>query len=152
MLKKGSGVLIVLISMSFWSNLSAQTTYDSAPIDPRLKAIELLEQLAGAIDPGAFLNSWTSEEQRKWSSDLSNAQDAASIARNITFLSEFIKPEKYKEQFSLAQLKAITSRAQKYGDVAYAMTMLEEGLAEEAFVNSWVSMESSWKSELTLVK
>ncbi|MDF2455497.1 MAG: hypothetical protein K0R51_1490 [Cytophagaceae bacterium] len=143
-------LIAVLMICSFATQ--AQTASSSAPIDPLLKGKDLMEQLVAALDASTFLNSWTSEQRAQWKSELSQASDAVALSKSASYLSEYIKPGKYKEQFSLAQLKALAAGTKNYGDVANVLATLESGLATEAFSNGWISQEASWLSELSLVK
>jgi len=145
-------ILIAVLLICSFGNTQAQTASSSAPIDPLLKGKGLLEQLVAALDASTFLNSWTSQQRAQWNKELNNAGDAVALAKSASYLSEYIKPGKYKEQFSLAQLKALASGTKNYGDVANVLATLESGLATEAFTNDWVSKEASWLSELSLVK
>jgi hypothetical protein len=134
-------------------SVQAQTVSSgAAPVNPLLKGKGLLEQLAASIDASAYLNSWTSQARAQWSNDLSNASDAVTLAKCASELSEYIKPGKFKPQFSLAQFKSLASGTKNYGYASNALATLESGLAEEAFSNDWVSKEPSWLSELKLVK
>lgn len=145
-------LLIAALLICSLANVQAQTASSSAPIDPLLKGKDLLQQLVAALDASTFLNSWTSQQRAQWHSELSQATDAVSLAKSASYLSEYIKPGKYKEQFSLAHLKSLAAGTKNYGDVANVLATLESGLATEAFTNGWVSQESSWLSELSLVK
>lgn len=140
-----------LLMCSVW-NTQAQTVSPSAPIDPLLKEKGLLEQLVASLDASTFLNSWTSQQRAQWKAELNQANDAVALSKCTSYLSEYIKPGKYKEQFSLAQLKSFAAATKNYGDVAIVLATLESGLTSDAFTNDWVSKESSWLSELSLVK
>ncbi len=144
-------LLIAMLMVSF-ATAQAQTASSSAPIDPLLKGKDLLAQLVASLDASTFLNSWTSEQRAQWKSELSQAADAVALSKCASYLSEYIRPAKYKEQFSLAHLKSLASGTKNYGDVANVLATLESGLASEAFTNGWVSKEASWLGELSLVK
>ncbi|MDB5255355.1 MAG: hypothetical protein JWM14_50 [Chitinophagaceae bacterium] len=146
---------MAIVWFAAFTFLSAQAQTPSsgaAPIDPLKKGKGLLEQLVSSIDASTFLNSWTSQARAQWTSELTNATDAVTLAKCVSELSEYIKPGKFKQQFSLAQLKSLASGTKNYGDVANAMATFESGLASEAYSNDWVSKEPSWLSELKLVK
>lgn len=144
--------MVCLAAFTFLTAQAQNPSVSSAPIDPLLKGKDLLGQLISSFDASTFLNSWTSEARAHWNSELNNASDAVTLAKCASELSEYIKPVKFKPQFSLAQFKSLASGTKNYGDVANVLRTLESGLAEDAYSNGWVSREPSWLGELTLVK
>lgn len=144
--------IAVLVLCSALSVQAQKSSAGSAPIDPLLKGKDLLGQLVASFDASTFLNSWTAQDRAKWNQELTNASDAIFLARCVSELSGYIRPVKFKEQFSLAQLKGMASATKNYGDVANVLATLESGLKSDAFKNDWVSKEPSWLGELGLVK
>ena len=130
----------------------AQTAVGSPPVDPLLKGKDLLQQLAGGLDAGSFLDSWTPWQQSHWYSGLMKITNASDLAKNVADLTEFIKPEKYTEGFNLTNLRSLASEAKNYGDAANLLKTLEAGIKPEAYKNNWVSKEPTWISELKFVK
>jgi hypothetical protein len=149
-MKKSICTLIFIVCAVM--NAKAQSASGAAPMDPLLKGKDLLKQLISSLDASTFLNSWTDQDRTEWYKELSNASDAPALSKCISEFSEYIKPVKFKEQFSLAQLKGMASETKNYGDVAYVLGALESGLNSDAFNNDWVSKEPSWLGELKLVK
>ena len=145
-------ITVCFLTGTFLSAQAQTSSAGAAPINPLLKGRVLLEQLVSSIDASAFLNSWTSQARAEWNNELAKASDAVTLAKCASELSEYIKPGKFKPQFSLAQMKSLASGTKNYGDVANVLAALESGLADEAYSNDWVSKEPSWLSELKLVK
>ncbi len=150
-MKKYISIALFVLCISLNAQAQAVSS-SSAPIDPLLKGKDLLGQLVAAFDASTFLNSWTSQDRARWKEELTNASDAVTLSRCASELSEYIRSTKFKEQFSVAQLKGMAAATKNYGDVANVLGTLESGLKPEAFNNDWVSKESSWLSELRLVK
>ena len=145
-------ILILCIALAGISANAQTASSGAAPIDPLLKGRELISQLVVAFDASTFLNSWTAQDRAQWNSELANASSAADLSKCISELVEYIRPNKFSEQFSVAQLKSLASNTKNYGDVANVLATLQAGLKSEAFINDWVSRESSWLGELKLVK
>jgi hypothetical protein len=149
-MKKYIAVLFLMIWFSL--TVQAQTAGGSPPVDPLLKGKDLLQQLAGALDTGSFLDSWTPWQQSHWYSGLMKITDASGLAKNIADLTEFIKPQKYNDGFNLTNLRSLAAEAKNYGDAANLLKTLEAGIKPEAYKNDWVSKEPSWVSELKFIK
>ena len=112
-------IAVVCVIMSTCMSAMAQTpSSGAAPVDPLRMGKKLVDQLVASIDASAFLNSWTAQDRAEWNRELTDANDAVTLAKCISELSEYIKPGKFKQQFSLAQLKGLASSTKNYGDVA----------------------------------
>jgi hypothetical protein len=112
----------------------------------------LLTQLAGALKPGSFLSSWSGGGKANWLSAAGNVSDAVSMAKQASSLAGFIKPEMFKQGVNAGTIAKAANAVKTYSDASGVLKSLNGGLKPEAFVSSWASKQSSWKSALNLLK
>jgi hypothetical protein len=145
-------IMMALAVASYAQTKVPTTATPAAPIDPLLKGIDVLSQLAAALDESSFYNSWTAAQKVAWMDALTQATDAVGLSKSASALTEYIKSDSYKDGVSLANLRLQASEAKNYGDAANVIGMIESALKPQAYDNDWVSKEASWWSELKLVK
>lgn len=112
----------------------------------------LLTQFAGALKPTSFLGSWASGGKTDWLSAASKVTNAADIAKSVSSLAGFIKPNLFKSGFSLDGLLKTANTVNTISSATGLLKNLEGGLKPEAFLSSWSSKRSGWLSALSLLK
>lgn len=112
----------------------------------------LLSQFAGALKPTSFLPSWGSGGKTDWLSAAGKVSNAVSMAKSVTSLTSFIKPDLFKSGFNVGSLTQAASAAKTYSDASGVLKSLEGGLKPEAFLSSWAGQRSGWLNALNLLK
>lgn len=112
----------------------------------------LLKQFAGQIKPGSFLSSWASGGKSKWLSAAGKVSDAVSMAKSVSSLGSFIKPEMFKQGFNLSSITQGASAVKSMSDAGGLLKNLEGGMKPEAFLGSWASKKPAFMSALDMLK
>ncbi|HEY6902308.1 MAG TPA: hypothetical protein VI233_16745 [Puia sp.] len=138
-----------LISFSSQAQLKdALTKASSSAPNPG----SLLSQFAGALKPTSFLPSWASGGKTDWLSAAGKVSNAVSMAKSVSSLTGFIKPDMFKSGFNVGSITQAAGAVKTYSDASGVLKSLEGGLKPEAFLSSWASKRSSWLSALNLLK
>lgn len=116
------------------------------------KAGSLLTQFAGALKPGSFLSSWATGGKANWLSAAGKVSNAVSMARSISSLTGFIKPELCKQGFNLSSITQAAGAVKTYSDAGGLLKNLEGGLKPEAFTSSWAAKRPAFMSALDKLK
>jgi hypothetical protein len=112
----------------------------------------LLTQFEKAIKPTSFLSSWASSGKTNWLAAAGKVSNAVSMAKSVSSLAGFIKPEMFKSGFNLSSLTTAASAAKTYSDASGVLKSLEGGLKPEALSSSWASQRPAWLNALNLLK
>jgi hypothetical protein len=112
----------------------------------------LLKQFAGQLKPGAMLSSWASGAKAKWLSTVSSVKDAAGMAKGISSLTSFIKPESFLKGFDPASITQGAGAVKSLSDAGGLLKKLEDGLKPESFLSSWASKKPAFNSALDMLK
>ncbi|MBS1660792.1 MAG: hypothetical protein JST68_07050 [Bacteroidetes bacterium] len=139
-----------LISFSSQAQLKDALTKASSAGAPN--AGNLLSQFAGALKPTSFLPSWGSGGKTDWLSAAGKVSNAVSMAKSVSSLTSFIKPDMFKSGFNVGSITQAASAAKTYSDASNVLKSLEGGLKPEAFLSSWASKRSGWLSALSMLK
>lgn len=112
----------------------------------------LLSQFAGALKPTSMLSSWASGGKTSWLSTASKVTDAIGMAKSISSLTSFIKPDMFKQGFNVSTITQAASAVKTYSDASSVLKSLEGGLKPEAFLASWATKRPGFMSALNLLK
>lgn len=112
----------------------------------------LLKQFAGAIKPTSFLPSWGSSGKTDWLGAAGKVSSAVSMAKSVSGLAGFIKPDMLKQGFNIGTLTQAAGAVKSYSEAGNLLKTLEGGLKPEAFLSSWVSKRPAWLSALNMLK
>jgi len=112
----------------------------------------LLSQFAGALKPTSLLSSWASGGKTSWLSTASKVTDAIGMAKSISSLTSFIKPDMFKQGFNVSSVTQAASAVKTYSDASSVLKSLEGGLKPAAFLSSWATKRPGFMSALNLLK
>jgi hypothetical protein len=112
----------------------------------------LLTQFAGAIKPTSFLSGWANGGKSKWLSAAGKVSDAVSMAKSVSSLTGFIKPDMFKQGFNTGSVVQAANTVKTYSDAGGLLKNLEGGLKPEALVSSWAGKRTGWSNALSLLK
>ena len=112
----------------------------------------LLKEFAGQLKPGAMLSSWASGAKAKWLSTVSKVKDAAGMAKGISSLTSFIKPESFLKGFDPASITQGAGAVKSLSDAGGLLKNLEGGLKPESFLSSWAAKKPTFNSALDMLK
>ncbi|HXB93752.1 MAG TPA: hypothetical protein VNU70_01295 [Puia sp.] len=112
----------------------------------------LLKQFAGQLNPTAMLSSWASGGKSKWLSAAGKVSDAVGMAKSVSSLSSFIKPDMFKSGFNPGSIAQGVTAVKSYSDAGGLLKSLEGGLKPEAFLSSWASKKPAFMSALDMLK
>ncbi|MBN9385727.1 MAG: hypothetical protein J0H74_33540 [Chitinophagaceae bacterium] len=112
----------------------------------------LLSQFAGALKPTSLLSSWASGGKTNWLSAASKVSDAVSMAKSVSSLTSFIKPDMFKQGFNVGSITQAASTVKTMSDAGGLLKTLEGGLKPAAFLSSWTSKRPAFMSALNMLK
>lgn len=112
----------------------------------------LLTKFAGALKPASFLSSWASGGKSSWLSAAGKVTDAIGMAKSVSSLTSFIKPDMFKQGFNVSTITQAASAVKTYSDASSVLKSLEGGLKPEAFLSSWATKRPGFMSALNLLK
>lgn len=115
-------------------------------------ANSLLKQFEGQIKPSSFLSSWASGGKSKWLNAAGKVSDAVGMAKSVSSLGSFIKPELFKQGTNPASLTQGASAVKSFSDAGGLLKNLEGGLKPEAFLSSWATKKPAFMSALNMLK
>lgn len=112
----------------------------------------LLKQFEGQIKPTSFLSSWAAGGKSKWLSAAGKVSDAVGMAKSVSSLGSFIKPEMFKQGFNLSSITQGAGAVKSYSDAGGLLKNLEGGMKPEAFLSSWAGKKPAFMSALGMLK
>jgi hypothetical protein len=116
------------------------------------QASSLLKQFAGQIKPSSFLSGWASGGKTKWLSEVAKIADGAGMAKGISSLTSFIKPESFLKGFDPASIAQGAGGVKSLSDAGGLLKKLEGGLKPESFLSSWASKQPAFNTALSMLK
>lgn len=142
--------VLVFLSVSS-SQAQLKDVLSKAPA-AKANAGSLLTQLAGAIKPTSFLESFAGGGKTNWLSAAGKVTDAIGMAKSISSLAGFIKPGMFKQGFDVNNLLQAANTVKTITDATGLLKNLEGGLKPAAMVAGWASKRTGWLSALNLLK
>ena len=112
----------------------------------------LLTQFAGALKPTSLLSSWASGGKTNWLSAASKVSDAVGMAKSVSSLTSFIKPDMFKQGFNVGSITQAAGTVKTLSDAGGLLKNLEGGLKPAALLSSWATKRPAFMSALNLLK
>jgi len=151
-MKKLSLFLLFAGLLTFTSRAQLKDALSKATSAGASNAGSLLKQFAGAIKPTSFLPSWGSGGKTDWLAAAGKVSSAVSMAKSVSGLAGFIKPDMFKQGFNVGSLTQAAGAVKTYADAGNVLKSLEGGLKPEAMLSSWASKRPAWLSALNMLK
>lgn len=130
-------------------NKSSSAPYDSVMI--KEKPGKLFTQFTNAFKPKSFTSSFTKEKKTLLNKAV-KVNSSAAMAKNISSLAGFIKPEMFKSNFNVSSLQNHANTAKTIGQATRVLKDLENGIKPEAFSDVWKLQRSGWLEDLNKLK
>ncbi len=112
---------------------------------------KLLKTLAEAIKTNAWLNTYT-KQRNPFLNTAENVSNATGMAANISLLSTFIKPDKFKNGITRNTVMAAASAVTSMNQAKNLLKDFETWLKPEAINSIWKLERNGWLNEIELVK
>lgn len=141
--------LIYLITGMLIFQNAAQAQLPSVP--GNMNAGKLLVELINNIKPASMISSFAGKKSELISS-AAKAVTGPALAKNISSLAGFIKPELFKKGFNLKSLQDAARTAKSISDATGLMKNLEGAIKPEGMVDGWDAKRTKWSNNLDLLK
>lgn len=115
------------------------------------EAGRLILQFSDAIRPNSFTDHWLLKTS-SWKSSAAKTNSGIALAKNASFLANYIKPGMFKSTFDLKNFNKVANSAKTYTDAYKVLQTLEEGLKREALTNVWSNQRGHWLHDLSVLK
>jgi hypothetical protein len=143
--------ILVLLALSFGmltANAQLSSYVNSAT---GTAAGTLLSQFTNNIQPTSFLSNWTGQKTN-WLASATKVTNALGMAKSVSSLAGFLKPEMFKPGFILANFQSLATKIKTWTAAANLIKNLEGNLKPEAFGTGWSALRTNWLSGIGKLK
>jgi hypothetical protein len=137
--------LLILLGLTITS-AQAQT-----PPTTTTEAGRLILQFSNAIRPTSYTDHWLLKTS-SWKSTAAKTNSGIALAKNASFLANYIKPGMFKTSFDLKNFNKTANSAKTYPDAYKVLQTLEDGLKPEALGAYWRNQRGHWLHDLSVLK
>jgi hypothetical protein len=152
-MKKKLAIIAVFVFYGLITN--AQFVNKSKPVSPENIAKQLpaqiFTQLLNSIKSTSFISSFAKQKQSLLN-NVEKAKDPAAVAKNISTLVSFIKPEMFNKNFNSAALIKPATAPKTMPAAVALLKDLETGLKPEAISDFWKLQKTGWLADINKVK
>ncbi len=146
-MKKKYIILPAFLLLSFMTQAQLNQSIEQSAENKKQLPERVLVQFTNGLDPASFVASF-SNGKNAFITRISKIITAQDFAKNVSILAGYIKPDMFKDDFSVSHFKTQSLKVKTSHEAGDLIKNLEKNLRPIAFSGVWKLQKNGWVSNV----